>query len=136
MHLREPTAHLVLRLVDPDFQLTRGGGVQLRKARIETRVLRKEVISPYIGFENGVECRGIVADDLHSKYSKICRPMIGLISYLLFDEEDRDVRGDRDLPHGNVSEKRRLSDTISADDAIAPAVCEREGCSRAFRKSQ
>ena len=50
-----------------------------------------------------------------------------------FDEEDSDMRENRDLPHGNVSEKRRLSDTISADDAVALVVCEREGRSRASR---
>jgi hypothetical protein len=92
------------------------------------------VIPPYIGLENGVECRGIVADNL---YIRGIRDMwcykVGLISHLLFDEEDSDMWGNWHIPHGNVSEKRRLSDTISADDAIPPAVCERERRSRAFR---
>jgi hypothetical protein len=67
MHLRKPTAHLILRLVNPYVQLSRGSSVQLRKARIETRLLRKEVVSPYIGLEYGTERRGIVADDLHMR---------------------------------------------------------------------
>ena len=59
--------------------------------------------------------------------------MVGLISYVLFDEEDSDVRWNRDLPRGDMWEKGRLSDTISADDTTAPAVCEREGRSRGSR---
>ena len=67
------------------------------------------------------------------EYQRICFREAGLISYLLFYEEDSDMWGNRDLPHSNVSEKGRLSDTISADDAIASAVCERKGRSRASR---
>ncbi len=48
-------------------------------------------------------------------------------------EEGSDMRGDRVLPRGNVWEKGRLSDTISADEAMAPVVCEREGRSPASR---
>jgi hypothetical protein len=44
------------------------GGVQLGKMRVETCLLGKEVISPYVGLENRVEGSGIVARNLHIHY--------------------------------------------------------------------
>lgn len=38
---------------------------------------------------------------------------------------------DGKLTHGDMPEESRLPDAIATDDAITPAICEREGCPRA-----
>lgn len=66
------------------------------------------MVPPDIGFEHGVERRGVVADDF------------------LFDEEDGDVRWDGDFAHCDVSEEGGFTDAVAADEAVAASVGEGE----------
>jgi hypothetical protein len=43
--------------------------------------------------------------------------------------------GNGNFAHSDMPEERRLSDTIAADDAITPAICECEKCPGAGAKS-
>ena len=65
MHLHQVDTHLVSCLFEPGIYFTRRGGVQLGKTRVETWLLGKEVISPYVSLENRVEGCGIITRNLH-----------------------------------------------------------------------
>lgn len=67
------------------------------------------MVSPDVGFEDGVDGGGVVADDF------------------LFDEEDGDVRWDRDFAHGDVTEEGGFTDTVATDETVAASVGEGEG---------
>jgi hypothetical protein len=68
VHLRQVDTHLASCLFEPGIYFTGRGGVQLRKTGVETCLLGKKVISPYVSLENRVEGCGIVASNLHIDY--------------------------------------------------------------------
>ena len=68
MHLRQADTHLVSCLIEPGIYFTGRGGVQLGKTGVETCLLGKEVIPPYISLENRIEGCGIVARNLNIHY--------------------------------------------------------------------
>ncbi len=68
MHLRQADTHLASCLFEPGIYFTGRGGVQLRKTGVETCLLGKKVISPYVSLENRVEGCGIVASNLYIHY--------------------------------------------------------------------
>ena len=77
MHLRQADTHLVSCLFEPGIYFTGRGGVQLGKTRVETCLLGKKVISPYVSLENRVEGCGIVARNLHIHYINMSEENIG-----------------------------------------------------------
>ena len=68
MHLGQADTHLVSCLFEPGIYFTGRGGVKIGKTGVETCLLGREVISPYVSFENRVEGYGIVASNLHIHY--------------------------------------------------------------------
>lgn len=47
-------------------------------------------------------------------------------AYFLFDEEDSDICRNGNFTHGDVSEERRFTNTVPANDTVSATVCKRK----------
>ena len=109
MHLRQPRLRLFPRVLEP---LVIALALELSELRVQRGLLAQERVAPHVRLEHRVQRDRVVADNL------------------LLDEEDGDVRGDGYVSHGDVSEERGFTDTVSTDEGVAAAICEREGRAR------